>query len=64
MNIVVDKEVCSATYFWTKAPDRPTGPTEWARDPIASRLKNRTSPELRQNIVRSAAEAQSKRERR
>jgi hypothetical protein len=38
--------------------------TEWAQDPIASRLKDRVSPELRQSILRSATEAQSKRARR
>jgi hypothetical protein len=37
--------------------------TEWAQDPIASRLKDRASPELRQSVVRFAAEAQSKRQR-
>jgi hypothetical protein len=37
--------------------------TEWAQDPIASRLKDRASPELRQSVVRFAAEAQSKREK-
>jgi hypothetical protein len=40
------------------------GETEWATDPIASRLKERASPELRQSVVRFAAEAQSKRGRR
>jgi hypothetical protein len=38
--------------------------TEWAQDPIASRLKDRASPELRQSVVRFAAEEQRKRERR
>jgi hypothetical protein len=38
--------------------------TEWVQDPIASRLRDRASPELRQNVVRFATEAQSKRERR
>jgi hypothetical protein len=42
---------------------RVPGDAEWATDPIASRLKDRTSPALRQNIMRFAAEAQSKRER-
>jgi hypothetical protein len=42
-----------------KAPSE----TEWATDPISSRLKDRAS-ELRQSVVRFAAEAQSKRERR
>jgi hypothetical protein len=37
--------------------------TEWTTDPIASRLKDRASPELRQSVLRFAAEAQSKRER-
>jgi hypothetical protein len=36
----------------------------WATDPIASRLKDRASPELRQSVVRLATEAQSKREKR
>jgi hypothetical protein len=42
-----------------------TAPDEsvWVTDPIASRLKDQASPELRQNILRLAAEAQSKRER-
>ena len=40
------------------------GETEWATDPIASRLKDRTSPELRQSVLRFAAEAQSKRKKR
>ena len=35
----------------------------WDTDPIASRLKDRASPELRQSVVRFATEAQSKRER-
>jgi len=35
----------------------------WATDPIASRLKDRASPELRQSVSRLAAEAQSKRQR-
>ena len=39
------------------------GDSEWATDPIASRLKDRASPELRQSVVRFATEAQSKRER-
>jgi len=37
--------------------------TEWATNPIASRLKDRASPELRQTVVRFAADAQSKREK-
>jgi hypothetical protein len=37
---------------------------EWATDPIANRLKDRASPELRQSVVRFAAEAQTKREKR
>jgi hypothetical protein len=36
------------------------GETEWATDPIASRLKNRASPELRQSVQRFATEAQKK----
>ena len=40
------------------------GDSEFATDPIASRLKDRASPELRQSIVRFAADAQSKREQR
>jgi hypothetical protein len=36
----------------------------WATDPIASQLKDRAAPELRQSILRFAAEAQSKREKR
>ena len=40
------------------------GDSEWATDPIVSRLKDRASPELRQSVVRFAAEAQSKREKR
>ena len=43
---------------------RAPGEAEWATDPIASRLKDRASPELRQNVLRFAAEAQSKRDRR
>jgi hypothetical protein len=39
------------------------GDSEWATDPIASRLKDRASPELRQSVVRFAAEAQTKRKR-
>jgi hypothetical protein len=38
--------------------------SEWATDPIASRLKDRTSPELRQSVLRFATEVQTKRERR
>lgn len=40
------------------------GDSEWAMDPIVSRLKERASPELRQSVMRFAAEVQSKRERR
>jgi len=36
------------------------GDAEWATDPIASRLKDRASLELRQSVVRLAAEAQRK----
>lgn len=36
-----------------KVPDE----TEWATDPIASRLEDRASPELRQSVGRFAAEA-------
>jgi hypothetical protein len=39
------------------------GESEWATDPIVSRLKERVSPELRQSVMRLAAEAQSKRDR-
>ena len=39
------------------------GDPEWATDPIASRLKDRASPELRQSVGRFAAEVQRKRER-
>jgi hypothetical protein len=35
----------------------------WDSDPINSRLKDRKSPELHQNVVRFATEAQRKRER-
>lgn len=37
--------------------------SEWTIDPIASRLKDRVSPNLRQNVLRFATEAQNKRER-
>jgi hypothetical protein len=37
------------------------GDSEWATDPIASRLKDRASTELRQSVVRLAVEAQNKR---
>ena len=40
------------------------GDTEWATDPIASQLKDRASPELRQGVMRFAAEVLSKREKR
>ena len=40
------------------------GETEWAQDPIASRLKSAALPELRQSVLRFAAEAQRKREQR
>jgi hypothetical protein len=39
------------------------GESGWARDPIASRLKNGASSELRQSVERFAAEARKKRER-
>jgi len=35
--------------------------TDWARDPIASRLKNGTSAELRQRVTAFASEARNKR---
>jgi len=38
------------------------GDSEWATDLIATRLKDRASPELRQSIVRLAIEAQRRRE--
>jgi hypothetical protein len=38
--------------------------SEWAQDPIASRLKDRASPELRYSVMRFATEGQSKREKR
>jgi hypothetical protein len=38
--------------------------TEWAQDPIASRLTDRASPELRRSVMRFATDAQSKREKR
>jgi hypothetical protein len=40
------------------------GESEWVRDPIASRLKNGASPELRQSVLRLAADAKRKREQR
>ena len=40
------------------------GEIEWATDPIASRLKDQSSQELRQSVLRFAAEAKSKREKR
>jgi hypothetical protein len=40
------------------------GDSEWATDPIASRLKDRASPELRQSVVRLAEDAQRRREHR
>jgi hypothetical protein len=40
------------------------GGAEWATDPIVFQLNGRALPELRQSVVRFAAEAQSKRERR
>jgi hypothetical protein len=43
-----------------KVPDE----SVWATDPIASRLKDRTPTELRQSVLRFAAEAQSKQTRR
>jgi hypothetical protein len=43
-----------------KVPDE----SVWTTDPIASRLKNGASPELRQSMLRFATEAQKKRERR
>ena len=39
------------------------GDSEWVTDPIASRLKDRASPELRQSVLRLATEAQRKPER-
>jgi hypothetical protein len=39
------------------------GDSEWATDPIVSRLEDRASPELRQSVGRFAAEVQRKRER-
>jgi len=42
-----------------KVPDE----SVWATDPIASRLKDRASPELRQSVFQLATEAQSKRQR-
>lgn len=43
-----------------KVPDE----TEWAKDPIASRLKGGASSAVRQSVLRFATEAQRKRERR
>ena len=40
------------------------GDSEWAADPIVSRLNDRASSEVRQSLIRFAAEAQSKRQRR
>lgn len=40
------------------------GDAEWATDPMVSRLKDRASPELRQSVMRLAADAQRKREQR
>lgn len=40
------------------------GETEWATDPIAFRLKDQSSQELRQSVLRFAADAKSKREKR
>lgn len=42
---------------------RPPSESEWTIDPIASRLKDRASPELRRSVSRLAIEAQTKRER-
>jgi hypothetical protein len=42
-----------------KVPDE----SVWAADPIASRLKDQASPELRQSVGHFAAEAQTRRER-
>ena len=42
-----------------KVPDE----SVWATDPIASRLKDQASPELRQSVLRFAAKAQEKREK-
>jgi len=39
------------------------GESEWTNDPIASRLKDRASPELRQSVMRVATELQRKGER-
>lgn len=38
--------------------------SEWAMDPIVSRLKDRASPELRQSVMRLAEDAKRKREQR
>ena len=40
------------------------GESDWARDPIASRLKDRASPELRQSVIRFAAEVHKNGEKR
>jgi hypothetical protein len=40
------------------------GDSEWATDPIASRLEDRASPELRRSVSRLATEAQRNRGRR
>jgi hypothetical protein len=42
-----------------KVPDE----SVWTTDPIASRLKDRASPELRQSVVRFAVEAQNKQQK-
>lgn len=40
------------------------GDSEWATDPIVSRLNDRASSEVRQSVLRFVTESQSKRERR
>jgi hypothetical protein len=40
------------------------GDSEWATDPIVSRLKDRASPDLRQSVMRLAEDAKRKREQR
>jgi hypothetical protein len=40
------------------------GDSEWATDPIASRLKDRASPELRRGVLRLAEDAKQRREHR
>ena len=42
---------------------RVPGDSEWATDPIVSRLNDRASPELRQSVMRFATDAQTKRKR-